>query len=168
MFVSLLSGSLGTCFKVLKCRLVGSALLKLGSERFSVSMSSDSRFEDMDLLRVFRRRFWFHWFLRLRNRRLCVSGPESYDSLVEQQEQILLDSFEATDDIAWREGKGKRYNNNNCYKEGRKKQASPAYKQQSKATQHTQGSHFSKKENELPRVGLEPTTLYTLDRALYH
>ena len=24
------------------------------------------------------------------------------------------------------------------------------------------------KENELPRVGLEPTTPYTLDRALYH
>ena len=37
---------------------------------------------------------------------------------------------------------------------------------QGKATQHTQGSHFSKKK-ELPRVGLEPTTLHTLDRALY-
>ena len=24
------------------------------------------------------------------------------------------------------------------------------------------------KKNELPQVGLEPTTLYTLDRALYH
>ena len=24
------------------------------------------------------------------------------------------------------------------------------------------------KKKELPRVGLEPTTLYTLDRALYH
>ena len=24
------------------------------------------------------------------------------------------------------------------------------------------------KKNELPRVGLKPTTLYTLDRALYH
>ena len=36
----------------------------------------------------------------------------------------------------------------------RKKQAR-SYKQQSKATQHTQGSHFSKK-NELPRVGLDP------------
>ena len=34
---------------------------------------------------------------------------------------------------------------------------------QGKATQHTQGSHFY----ELPWVGLEPTTLYTLDRALY-
>ena len=45
-------------------------------------------------------------------------------------------------------------------KEGRKKQAR-SNKQQGKATQHTQGSHFS-------RVGLEPTTLYTLDRALYY
>ena len=50
-------------------------------------------------------------------------------------------------------------------KEERKKQAR-LNKQQCKATQHTQGSHFSLK-NELPRVGLEPTTLYTLDRALY-
>ena len=32
-------------------------------------------------------------------------------------------------------------------------------------TQHTQGSHFFSKKNELPRVGLEPMTLYTLDRA---
>ena len=46
-------------------------------------------------------------------------------------------------------------------KEGRKKQAR-LNKQQGKVTQHTQGSHFSY-ENELPRVGLEPT----LDRALY-
>ena len=43
---------------------------------------------------------------------------------------------------------------------------------QGKATQHTQGSHFSYnnyyKKNEPPRVGLEfePTTLYTLDSAL--
>ena len=49
--------------------------------------------------------------------------------------------------------------------EGRKKQAR-SYKQQGKATQHTQGSHFSPK-NELPRVGFEPTTLPTLDRTLY-
>ena len=49
-------------------------------------------------------------------------------------------------------------------KEGRKKQAR-SYKRQSKATQHTQGSHFSKEKYELPRVGIEPTTLYTLDRA---
>ena len=38
--------------------------------------------------------------------------------------------------------------------------------EQGKATQHTQGSLFLEK-NELPQVGLEPTTLYTLDRALY-
>ena len=36
---------------------------------------------------------------------------------------------------------------------------------QGKATQHTQG--IFPRKNELPRVGLEPTTLYTLDRALY-
>ena len=36
---------------------------------------------------------------------------------------------------------------------------------QGKATQHTQGS--LPRKNELPQVGLEPTTLYTLDRALY-
>ena len=57
-------------------------------------------------------------------------------------------------------------------KEGRKKEASKAkqtLKQQGRATQHTRGSHFSKMKNELhvPRVGLEPTTLYTLDKALY-
>ena len=53
-------------------------------------------------------------------------------------------------------------------KEGRKKQAR-SNKQQGKATQHTQfkAVPFPKK-NELPRVGLKPTTLYTLDRALYH
>ena len=50
-------------------------------------------------------------------------------------------------------------------KEGIKKQAR-SNKQQGKATQHTQGSHFSY-ENELPRVGLEPTTLYTLDMYVY-
>ena len=48
---------------------------------------------------------------------------------------------------------------------GRSKQGQ-TNKQQSKATKHTQGSHFPKK-NELPQVGLEPTTLHTLDRALY-
>ena len=47
-------------------------------------------------------------------------------------------------------------------KEGRKKQAR-SNKQQCKATQAVT---FPKK-NELPQVGLEPTTLYTLDRALY-
>ena len=40
-------------------------------------------------------------------------------------------------------------------------------KQQGKVTQHAQGSHFFSKNNELLRVGLNPTTLYTLDRALY-
>ena len=49
-------------------------------------------------------------------------------------------------------------------KEGRNKQARS--KKQGKATQHTQGSQFSH-EKELPRVGLKPTTLYTLDRMLY-
>ena len=39
---------------------------------------------------------------------------------------------------------------------------------QGKATQHTQGSHFFLRKNDLPQVGLEPTTLHTLDRALYH
>ena len=37
---------------------------------------------------------------------------------------------------------------------------------QGKATQHTKAVTFPRK-NELPQVGLEPTTLYTLDRALY-
>ena len=54
-------------------------------------------------------------------------------------------------------------------KEGRKKQAR-SNKQQGKATQHT---HTPKavtfpKINQLPQVGLEPKTFYTLDRALYH
>ena len=48
-------------------------------------------------------------------------------------------------------------------RDGRKKQAR-SNKQQGKATQHTQGSQ----KNELPQVGLKPTTLYTLDGALYH
>ena len=46
-------------------------------------------------------------------------------------------------------------------KEGRKKHAR-SNKQEDKATQHTQGT-FPKK-NELPKVGLESTTLYTLAR----
>ena len=49
-------------------------------------------------------------------------------------------------------------------KEGRKKQGMS--NKQDKATHHTQAVTFPKK-NELPQVGLEPTTLYTLDRALY-
>ena len=44
-------------------------------------------------------------------------------------------------------------------KEERSKQGQTNNKET--ATQHTQGS-------ELPRVGLETTTVYTLDRALYH
>ena len=53
-------------------------------------------------------------------------------------------------------------------KEERKKQAR-SNKQQGKATQYTQFKAVTfPKKNELPRVGLEPTTLYTLDRALYH
>ena len=66
-------------------------------------------------------------------------------------------------------------------KEGRKRQAR-SNKEQGKATQHTQRKvkqtnkakqHSTPeavtfpRKNELPRVGLEPTTLYTLDRALY-
>ena len=53
---------------------------------------------------------------------------------------------------------------NERYK-GRKAEAR-SYKQQGKATQHTQGGGHFPKKNELPRVGLEPTTLYTLDRVL--
>ena len=41
-------------------------------------------------------------------------------------------------------------------------------KQTNKAKQHsTPKAVTSPKKNELPRVGLEPTTLYTLDRALH-
>ena len=47
-------------------------------------------------------------------------------------------------------------------KEGRKKQTNNNAKQHSTPKAVT----FPKK-NELPRVGLKPTTLYTLDRALY-
>ena len=51
-------------------------------------------------------------------------------------------------------------------KNGRKKEARP-YKQRCK--QHSTPKAFTfPKKNELPRVGLEPTTLYTLDSALYH
>ena len=44
-------------------------------------------------------------------------------------------------------------------KEGRKKQARSNKQTRQSNTQHTQGSHFSKK-NERPQVELEPTTLY--------
>ena len=48
-------------------------------------------------------------------------------------------------------------------KEERKKQA-----RSNKAKQHSTPKAVTfPKKNELPRVGLEPTTLYTLDRALY-
>ena len=49
-----------------------------------------------------------------------------------------------------------------------KKEASKV-KQTNKAKQHStpKAVTFSRK-NELPRVGLEPTTLYTLDRALIY
>ena len=51
--------------------------------------------------------------------------------------------------------------------EGRKKEASQV-KQTSKAKQHSTPKAVTfPRKNELPRVGLEPTTLYTLDRALY-
>ena len=52
-------------------------------------------------------------------------------------------------------------------KEGRRKEASMV-KQTNKAKQHSTPKAVTfPKKNELPRVGLEPTTLYTLDRALY-
>ena len=57
--------------------------------------------------------------------------------------------------------------------EGQKKEASKVKQttrqsntQTSKVKQTPKVVSFPKK-NELPRVGLEPTTLYTLDRALY-
>ena len=49
-------------------------------------------------------------------------------------------------------------------KEGRKKQARSNKQTMQSNTAHPRQSL----ENELLRVGLEPTTLYTLDRALYH
>ena len=49
-------------------------------------------------------------------------------------------------------------------KEERKKQAT-----NNKAKQHSTPKAVTfPKKNELPRVGLEPTTLYTLDKAFYH
>ena len=50
-------------------------------------------------------------------------------------------------------------------KEGRSKQGQT----NNKAKQHSTPKALTfPKKNELPQVGLEPTTLYTLDRALYH
>ena len=52
--------------------------------------------------------------------------------------------------------------------EGRKKEARKVIQiTQSKQRNTSKAVTFLKK-NELPRVGLEPTTLPTLDRALYH
>ena len=52
-------------------------------------------------------------------------------------------------------------------REGRKKEASKV-KQTNKAKQHSTPKAVTfPRKNELPQVGLEPTTLYTLDRALY-
>ena len=52
-------------------------------------------------------------------------------------------------------------------KEGRKKEASKVI-QTNKAKQHSTPKAVTfPKKNELPWVGLKPTTLYTLDRALY-
>ena len=60
---------------------------------------------------------------------------------------------------------------NTCFnetweKEGRKKEASKVKQTRQSNTVHPRQSLFLKK-NELPQVGLERTTLYTLDRALY-
>ena len=52
-------------------------------------------------------------------------------------------------------------------KEERKKQARSNKQTRQSNTAHPRQSLFTKKKNELPRVGLEPTTLHTLDRALY-
>ena len=52
-------------------------------------------------------------------------------------------------------------------REERKKEASKV-KQTNKAKQHSIPKVVTfHRKNELPQVGLEPTTLYTLDRALY-
>ena len=51
--------------------------------------------------------------------------------------------------------------------ERRKKEASKV-KQTNKAKQHSTSKAVTfPRKNELPLVGLEPTTLYTLDRALH-
>ena len=50
----------------------------------------------------------------------------------------------------------------------RKEERSKQSQTNNKAKQHSTPTVVtSPKKNELPRVGLEPTTLYTLDRALY-
>ena len=53
-------------------------------------------------------------------------------------------------------------------KEGRKKERSKQGETNNKAKQHSTPKTVTfPKKNELPQVGLEPTTLCTLDRALY-
>ena len=50
----------------------------------------------------------------------------------------------------------------------RKEERSKLGQTNNKAKQHSTPKAVTfPKKNELPRVGLEPTTLYTLDRALY-
>ena len=50
----------------------------------------------------------------------------------------------------------------------RKEKEASKVKQTNKAKQHSTPKAVTfPKKSELPRVGLEPTTLYTLDRALY-
>ena len=51
----------------------------------------------------------------------------------------------------------------------RKEERSKQGQTNNKAKQHSTPKAVTfPKKNELSRVGLEPTTLYTLDRALYH
>ena len=51
----------------------------------------------------------------------------------------------------------------------RKEERSKQDQTNNKAKQHSTPKEVTfPKKNELPRVGLEPTTLYTLDRAFYH
>ena len=53
--------------------------------------------------------------------------------------------------------------------ERRKEERSKQGQTNNKAKQHSTPKAVTfPKKNELPQVGLEPTTLYTLDRALYH
>ena len=51
----------------------------------------------------------------------------------------------------------------------RKKERSKQGQTNNKAKQHSTPKAVTfPRKNELPQVGLEPTTLYTLDRGLYH
>ena len=53
--------------------------------------------------------------------------------------------------------------------ERRKEEISKQGQTNNKAKQHSTPKVITfPKKNELPRVGLKPTTIYTLDRALYH